>query len=304
VHGVGDALTLRSVAGECVEAPGWSRLSNTKGSSRAWHALRAPPNTGVGQVKRYMYDGTPRAAWASASQMAGRRKTRSVAMAVYTSRGVAPGRLRVYTATDSSARVPNVDSTSFATPAASSRRCAGRAPGRGSSRRGWCRRGSARCPSGRCGRPGAGLGQDHAVDDGLEGQADLAIGRPGPSPARRGRRRWWQPRQLTRGRHPAKSRRSAEVSLAASDDRRSRRRRSGGSPRGRGRRRPVVPSSVPTLIAPADSPKTVTGPDRRRRPRCLSRTHSSARTWSRIPRFPEARPVVAPVSEVEEAERA
>ena len=48
-----------------------------------------------------------------------------------------------------------------------------------------------------------------------------------------------------------------------------------------------VPSSVPTLMPPADSPKIVTLPGSPPKAAMLSRTHSSAATWSSRPRLPE-----------------
>ena len=47
------------------------------------------------------------------------------------------------------------------------------------------------------------------------------------------------------------------------------------------------PSSVATLMPPADSPKIVTRSGSPPNAAMLSRTHSSASTWSRIPAFPE-----------------
>ena len=46
------------------------------------------------------------------------------------------------------------------------------------------------------------------------------------------------------------------------------------------------PSNVPTLMAPADSPKAVTSSGSPPKAAMLSRTHSRARTWSRIPLLP------------------
>ncbi len=54
------------------------------------------------------------------------------------------------------------------------------------------------------------------------------------------------------------------------------------SPRGR-----ESASSVPTLLAPADSPKIVTSSGLPPNPAMLSRTHSSAATWSRMPALPD-----------------
>ena len=66
-----------------------------------------------------------------------------------------------------------------------------------------------------------------------------------------------------------------------------------------------MPSSVPTLMPPADSPKIVTSSGLPPNASMLSRTHSSAATWSRIPALPEPRELLAEdVVEVEEAERA
>ena len=55
------------------------------------------------------------------------------------------------------------------------------------------------------------------------------------------------------------------------------------SPRARG-----MPRRVATLIAPADSPKTVTFAGSPPKAAISSRTHSSAAIWSRIPSFPVA----------------
>ena len=52
-------------------------------------------------------------------------------------------------------------------------------------------------------------------------------------------------------------------------------------------RRRAVPSSVPTLPPPADSPKIVTWSGSPPNAAMQSRTHSSAATWSRMPALPE-----------------
>ena len=53
------------------------------------------------------------------------------------------------------------------------------------------------------------------------------------------------------------------------------------SPRAAGR-----PRSVPTLMPPADSPKMVTLAGSPPKAEMLSRTHSRAATWSRMPLLP------------------
>ena len=59
------------------------------------------------------------------------------------------------------------------------------------------------------------------------------------------------------------------------------------------------------LIPPADSPKIVTSSGSPPNAAMLSRTHSSAATWSRMPALPEpANSVAEDLVEVQEAERA
>ena len=83
------------------------------------------------------------------------------------------------------------------------------------------------------------------------------------------------------------------------------RRRSAGSRRVNSPRAAGVPSSVPTLAAPADSPKTVTRSGSPPNAAMQSRTHSSAAIWSRMPALPEpGERAVEEVGEVQETERA
>ena len=62
--------------------------------------------------------------------------------------------------------------------------------------------------------------------------------------------------------------------------------RLGDRPRGTAPRPEARPAGRATLIAPADSPNTVTLSGSPPNPAMLSRTHSRAATWSRIPRLP------------------
>ena len=68
--------------------------------------------------------------------------------------------------------------------------------------------------------------------------------------------------------------------------------------------REATPSSVPTLMPPADSPKIVTLPGSPPKAAMLSRTHAGRPTWSRMPWCPTRRSASPRSAEVEEAERA
>ena len=174
------------------------------------------------------------------------------------------------------------------------------------------------CPTSRCtpaARPGARSRRAaaaravHAVDDRLERQARRRrLGSSVRSGSRRGSRPSGTARNASRS-SPARrrgSRRARRATSAArsrvADPRRTR--RSARSRLWNSPRRRASPSSVPTLPAPADSPKIVTSSGSPPNAAMLSRTHSSAATWSSRPALPEPCELGAEqVGEVQEAER-
>ena len=301
--------------------PPRSRLSNTNGTSMAWQAPSTPPMAVDGRSKRYMRHvgrvrqlglGQPHRRHAEDRGRSSRRTQQAVGVGAPAGRAVEVDHVVDPVVADQAGdAAPQLRSSSEPAEAGLEVEQV----------------------------PLVGGGADDQRDAGGAAGADGLEGRPGEQPRRRppagtcsaadrraagGRAPRWSARRSTSAwaaQHRVDGQATSTPSTVAGERSSApstssvtrsaspgggcaRRRRSGRWPGGTGPRPPAWPRSVPTLMPPADSPKIVTLPGSPPKPAMLSRTHSSAATWSRMPLLPEPANAAPRSAEVEEAEHA